>query len=461
MPGLTSRGNTVKQLWLLMMGFVTACSAASAAPPVERMDQIARYYVDAKQFSGAVLVARGEQVLFSKAYGLANVEWDAPNTVNTRFRIGSVTKQFTAVAMLLLAERGKLKLDDLVKKHYPEAPAAWDQITLLQILSHTAGIPNYTELPDLQVFSAAATTPEALVSRFRDLPLTFAPGTQMRYSNSGYALAGLILEKASGMSYAKFLEENLFKPLGLKDTGYESAIAISPRRAAGYAMGAGGVENASYVNMTVPFAAGALYSTVEDLQRWNLALYGGRVLKPASLSLLTTPVKGEYALGIGVSTRAGKRVFEHSGGINGFNSKLSYYPDDQISVVALSNLNGPGADAIVDNLGKLVNGEKVVLPTERKVVSVPKAVLEQYVGGYELGPNFVLTFTVEGNELISQATGQPKFPLRAESETKFYVTAFEAEIEFQKDASGKVTGLVLRQNGRDRPAPRIKGDTPK
>ena len=171
------------------------------------MDQIVQYWVDNHQFMGAVLVARGDKILFKKAYGSANLEWNIPNTTTTRFRIASVTKQFTAAAILLLEERGKLKLEDPIKKYYPEAPAAWDKIALLNLLQHTSGIANYTEEPDMGSWMTQPNTPAGLVKRVRDKPLQFEPGAEMRYSNTGYVLLGIAIEKASGMSYAAFLKK--------------------------------------------------------------------------------------------------------------------------------------------------------------------------------------------------------------------------------------------------------------
>lgn len=324
------------------------------------MDAIVQSYVDARQFMGSVLVARGGTILFSKAYGSANLEWNIPNTTTTKFRIGSVTKQFTAAAVLLLEERGKLKIEEPVKTYYPDAPDAWNQITLFHLLTHTSGIPNYTTFPEYESLSGSRTTPDQLVKRFRDHPLEFVPGANMRYSNSGYALLGAIIEKVSGMTYAKFVEENIFMPLGMKDSGYDSSSAIIPVRAAGYGRSSNGPVNARYLDMTIPYAAGALYSTAEDLLRWEQALFGGKILSEASLKKMTTPARDDYAFGLVVRKQFGSRnLIEHGGSINGFRCQLFYYPDSKVTVVALSNLHAPGAERIVKKLGALVHGEPV------------------------------------------------------------------------------------------------------
>ena len=251
------------------------------------------------RFMGSVLVAQDGKVLLDKGYGFANLEWDVPNTPTTKFRLGSITKQFTAASILLLEERGKLKVEDPVKKYMPNAPAAWDKITIFHLLTHTSGIPSFTGFSDYESHEAQAMTPGKLVEWFRDKPLEFEPGTKWNYSNSGYVLLGYLIEKISGQSYSDFVQQNIFTPLGMKDSGYDSNSAIIAHRAAGYAPGKSGPVNAGFVHMSIPFSAGALYSTTEDLLRWEQGLFGGKVLKPESLAKMTTPFKQDYAFGLG------------------------------------------------------------------------------------------------------------------------------------------------------------------
>jgi CubicO group peptidase (beta-lactamase class C family) len=438
----------------LFLSFALA-GLTAAQGSAARMDEIVQSYVDAKQFMGSVLVARGETVLFSKAYGLADLEWNIPNTTTTKFRIGSMTKQFTAAAVLLLEERGKLKVDDPVKRYYPDAPAAWDKITLYHLLTHTSGIPNHTTFPEFESLSTLRTAPDQLVKTFRDRPLEFVPGSQMRYSNSGYVLLGAIIEKVSGTSYEKFVDENIFMPLGMNDSGYDSTQSIIMRRAAGYGPGPNGPVNARYVDMTVPYAAGALYSTTGDLLRWERSLFSGRVLSKPSLGKMTTPSKSDYALGLEVSRQSGRSVIQHGGSINGFSSRLAYFPDDEVTVIALSNLRGPGADSVVEKLGALAHGETVILPSERQEVTLPVEVLKRYVGTYasSAGPNVMITLDRE--HLFAQMSGQQRLQLFAQSETSFFMKAVEVQLDFVKDSSGAVTQLVSHQGGRDTIAKRI------
>jgi CubicO group peptidase (beta-lactamase class C family) len=431
----------------IALSLVSICLAQDN---VARMEQVVvRSYVEAKQFMGSVLVARDGKVVLSKGYGSANLEWDVPNSPSAKFRLGSITKQFTAACILLLEERGKLKVEDPVKKYMPDAPAAWDKVTIFHLLTHTSGIPSFTGFPDYHSTEATPSTPEQLVARFRDKPLEFQPGEKWNYSNSGYVLLGFLIEKISQQSYSQFVQENIFNPLGMKDSGYDSNSTVILHRASGYTPGDKGPTNAGYIDMSIPLSAGALYSTTEDLLRWEQGLMGGKLLSAASLQKMTTPFKNDYAFGLGVHTKNGHKVIEHGGGIEGFNTDLAYYPEDKLTVVVLANLNGGAPEAIASKLAAVAHGESVVLPSERKEITVPPAILEKYVGTYELMPNFNLVITVENGQLISQATGQGKLPLFAESETKFFLKVVDAEVEFFKNDKGEVTHLILHQGGQD------------
>jgi CubicO group peptidase (beta-lactamase class C family) len=436
-------------------------SAATFAQDPARLDQIAQSYATNNHFMGTVLVAKADQVLLSKGYGSANLEWNIPNTPSTRFRLGSVTKQFTAASILLLEERGKLKVEDPVKKYMPDAPAAWDKITVFNVLTHTSGIPSFTGFPDYASLEPFPTTAEKLVARFRDKPLDFEPGEKWNYSNSGYVLLGYLIEKISGESYAKFVQENIFTPLGMKDSGYDSNSTVIAHRAAGYARGPDGtVTNAGYIDMTVPYGAGALYSTTEDLLRWEQGLFGGKLLSAASLQKMTTPFKNNYAFGLGVHTENGHKLIDHNGGIEGFSTNLAYYPEDKITVVVLSNVTGAASPGeIATKLGAVSHNEPVQLTTERKEITVSPETLGRYVGIYGMGPNTTMAITLVNGQLISQMTRQPPVPLFAESETMFFPKVVDAEIEFPrlpKDATKEhATQLILHQGGRDMTAERL------
>jgi CubicO group peptidase (beta-lactamase class C family) len=437
-----------------------ACSFTLAQAPVDRMDPIVRSYSDNHQFMGSVLVTQGDKIVFENSYGDANLEWNIPDDSLTKFRIGSMTKQFTASSILLLEERGKLSTDDYVKKYMPDAPAAWDKITVYNLLTHTSGIPSFTSFSDYRTSEGTSTTPKALVDRFRDKPLEFQPGEKWNYSNSGYVLLGYLLERISGQTYADFVTENIFKPLGMKDSGYDSNSAVIPHRATGYSPGPNGPVNSGYIDMTIPYSAGALYSTTHDLLLWEQALYGGKVLTAASLKKMTTPYKENYGCGLMIHTAKGHLQYEHGGGIEGFNTEMAYYPDDKLTVIVLANLNGGAPSDIAEKLAAVVHGEKVVLQSERKEIKVAHEILAKYVGSYELAPGVFITMTLDGDQFFTQLTGQPKFEVFAETEKDFFLKVVDAQLTFEMDSQGKVTDLILHQNGRDQTAKRSETGPP-
>jgi len=298
-----------------------------------------------------------------------------------------------------------------------------------------------------------------LVALFRDKPLDFEPGEKWSYDNSGYVLLTYLIEKITGDSYERFVRENILTPLGMKDTGYDSNAAIIPHRASGYSPGRGGIENAGFINMTVPQGAGALYSTTEDLLKWALGLFGGKVLKAESLDKMTTPFKNNYAFGLMVATAGGHKRISHGGGIEGFNTDLTFYPDDRLTVVVLANLNGPAGD-ISGKLAAVVHGETVTLPSERKEVSLESKVLRRYVGVYRMpggGPaGTPMVVALDGNQLTTKLGNQQPLPIFPQSETLFFLKVVDAQVEFPKDdGSGKASQLTLHQNGRDMTGPRM------
>src|SRR5687768_8808019 len=326
---------------LVRFALLCACLLASGVAAraqedlLPKFEEYAQAPAKAERFSGAILVARDGKVLVSKGYGMADVENDVPNTPETRLRLAPTTKQFTAAAVLLLQERSRLSVQDSVCKHVAPCPEAWQPVTIHHLLSHTAGVPNFTnfnEFPDYMKTKREPTTVEALIGRFRDRPLDFKPGEKWIYSNSGYVLLGHVIEKVSGKSYESFMRENIFEPLKMTSTGYDHTDEIVKRRAHGYAPGPdGGVINASYLDMSIPFSAGALYSTVGDLYLWDQALYGEKILKKSSLDAMFTAVRNEYGYGFGVNKLFNRRLAAHGGGIEGFSTSIHRFPDERVT----------------------------------------------------------------------------------------------------------------------------------
>ena len=303
-----------------------------------------------EDFVGSILIVRDGQVVADRSFGSANLAWHIPNQASTRFHIGSITKQFTAAGILLLADQGKLRLDDPVAMYLDLPPDAWKNITLLHLLTHTSGIVNITDLPSEQKAPTQGGTPAEIAERFRNQPLFFPPGTQARYSSSGYILLGMVIEKVSGEKYATFLEKHIFDPLGLRDTGVDDGIDVVENLASGYRLEAGKLVRAEFIDMRVPFAAGDMYSTTRDLALWEDGLFGGKLLRPDSLKKMITPGLGDFGLGVVIHGEQGERVIEHTGGIQGFVGDLRYYPAKRLSVVVLSNTESKGTLALSDEL---------------------------------------------------------------------------------------------------------------
>lgn len=433
------------------IALVLVVAATAVAQDTARMEQVVQSHVQGRTFMGAVLVAKGDAVVFSKGFGAANLEWDIPNTPATVFRIGSLTKQFTAASILLLEERGRLSTSDPIKKHLPDAPTAWDAITLHHLLTHTSGIPNFTSMKEYPGLRGTSTTVDKTIATFRDKPLDFPGGAKMAYSNSGYLVLGQVIETLSGGSYEAFVQANLFTPLGMTASGYDSNTRIIGRRASGYQLGPGGFVNAGYVHMSVPHAAGALYSTTEDLLKWERGLLGGKLLSPASLRKMLTPDKGDYAYGVIVRTVNGRRQVWHNGAIDGFNSCMVHYPDSGVTVIVLANVNSPVPDQIVAQLGSIAHGDAVSLASERKEIPLPAAAAS-YAGVYEFAPGITMTITLKGNQMFAQLTGQGAIEIFAESPAAFFVKVVDARITFGGD--GATSYLVLHQNGREQKATR-------
>jgi CubicO group peptidase (beta-lactamase class C family) len=379
---------------------------------------------------------------------------NAPENI---FRLGSVTKQFTSMAIMMLQERDKLKTSDPMCNYIAECPDIWKPITIKHLLTHTSGITNYTAFPDFAKTTILPITPAEMTERLKSEPLEFVPGEKNSYSNSGYFLLGVIIEKASGKTYADFLQENIFTPLGMSQSGYDDPIRIIPHRAAGYQKQAGKLQNAAYMDMSVPYAAGSLYSTTLDLLKWDQALYTDKLISKASRDEMFTPWKGEtgYAYGWSIGNGGGHKQISHGGAIFGFATELKRFPDDKITVVVLSNIQSSPVGRVADNLAKIAFGEKVELPVERKAISLDSSILEKYVGEYQIGTNIIISITLKDGQLTGELAGQSKFLLFPETETTFFSKDVNAQFVFEKDADGTVTGMTLVQGGRH-PAKKIK-----
>ncbi len=451
----------------LVIGLLFTSDAAAQGGPASPLtnDQITakvNEYMDAvlrvDGFSGTILVARDGKPIVSRGYGMADIELNVPNAPDYVFRLGSVTKQFTGMSIAMLQERGKLSVSDPMCKYISDCPDAWKPITINQLLRHTSGVTNYTAFPDFARTTVLPTTTAEMVEKLKKPPLDFEPGAKMSYSNSGYFLLGVIIEKASGKTYADFLQENIFTPLGMKQTYYDDPLKIIMHRAAGYQKQAGKIINSSYTDMSVPYAAGSLASTTGDLLIWDQALYTEKLVSKKSLNEIFTPEKGDagYGYGWGIGKKFGHNSISHGGGIYGFATDISRYPDDKVTVIVLSNIQSSPSGQISSNLAAIVFGAAYEIPKERKFISLDAKTLESYVGEYQIGPNIVVAITLEEGKLMGQLGGQSKFLLLPESETELYSKDVNAQFVFTKDDKGNITGFTLKQGGGNTPAKKIK-----
>ncbi|WP_031499971.1 serine hydrolase [Bryobacter aggregatus] len=440
----------IRQTILILVFAVASFAQESKA----KFDELVSAYAKQGFFSGSVLVAKGGKPVFEKAYGMANYEWNLPNAVDTKLRLGSITKQFAATAILQLEEAGKLKVSDKACAYLPACPEAWKPVTLHQLLTHTSGIPNFTSFPEYRNIQAKPSRYDEQVKVVWEKPLDFDPGTKYQYSNTGYLILGKIIEKASGKNWEDYVRESIFLPAGMSDTRADSNTDLIARRANGYLSNSGTTLNAGYINMAIPGAAGALLSTAHDLYLWDRALAAGKLLKPETAARMWTVEKNGYAYGWTVNTAEGRTTQGHNGGIDGFSTSIERVPADGVLVVVLSNFQDGQVGLLKTALMKMAYGETVEIPKQHVETRLDSALLDEYIGTYEMSPEFRLVVTREGDQLMTQATGQGKLPIYAEQKDVFFPKRMPATLTFVRE-NGKVTGLILHQNGRDMKAKRL------
>lgn len=385
---------------------------------------------------GVVLAVHRGEVVFRKAYGSANIELGVPMQPEHVFRLGSVTKQFTAVAILQLAEAGRLRLDDDITTYVPGLQTRGHTITLEHLLSHTSGLPNITDQPAWQSTIREALTLEQQLAFINDRPALFAPGTDWAYSNTGYRLLGEVIERASGQSYAAYVQERIFKPAGMTHSAFDVARRVTPRRAAGYTVDSdGAVANADFASMAQPHGAGALMANVDDLRKWNDALAAGKLLGRELLQRAHTAVRladgRDTSCGFGwhVSFTAGHRTLEHSGGTYGFNTHALSLPDAGLYVVALFNSDRPKLSPVVacTQIAEIILG-----PTGALAVTVPAETLQRYAGVYR-APHEKIAFAVEGEAFAVKDQSGRSFPLVAISDSQFFAPTIQMRYAFDDD----------------------------
>jgi CubicO group peptidase (beta-lactamase class C family) len=358
-------GPRILHLLIAIALLLAAQASVLAQDKAAKIDELMKVYNSYRQFNGAVLVAENGKVIFKKGYGMANMEWNIPVETDTRFRLGSITKQFTSMLILQLVQEGKIKLEGKLTDYLPDyRKDTGDRISIHQLLNHTSGIPSYTGLPNF--FAEISRNPYSVsdfVKKCASGDLEFEPGTKWKYNNSGYFLLGAIVERVTGKPYEQALKERIFDPVGMKSTGYDHYETILAKRAAGYEKRPGGFVNAPYLDMGLPYAAGSLYSTVEDLYLWDQALYTDKLLSPQLKELMFKPGMSNYAYGwvvrkapLGAQDES-VTIIEHGGGINGFNTLISRMPESKNLIILLNNTGGTKLGEMFQKIAGILFGK--------------------------------------------------------------------------------------------------------
>ncbi|MDX1907254.1 MAG: serine hydrolase domain-containing protein [Bacteroidia bacterium] len=421
----------------------------------EVLDAVLRTYQAAGLFNGTALVQHRGEVLLQQGYGYRDLDPYTLNLSQTQFQIGSLTKQFTAAIILRLQEQGDLRVSDPLSRFLPAYPEG-DRITLHHLLSHTAGVWNYTDDPDLMQHGLGIPKTRAeMLALFATKPLQFEPGSDMRYSNSGYLLLGYVIEEVTGMSYGAAVRSMVFEPLGMTNSGYDFQGLVSDQKAVGYLRleGASGTP-APPVHASVSGAGGALYATASDLLIWHHAL--ARFLSPASLRQAFTPYRAGFGYGWVADSIAGRQGLYHNGSIPGFTSNIYRVPEDNTCVILLANQATPAIDTITRTLLAILYDRPYVLPQRRRELPLDRMAAQACLGTYAFRPDFHMQLFFAGKALYAQRLGEAeRFELFPASDSVYFLKAFEAELRFAGRSAGGYQALSLHQGGKVFTAQRI------
>ncbi|UCH12989.1 MAG: serine hydrolase, partial [Bacteroidales bacterium] len=421
----------------------------------------------------AILLSRDGEIIYENAFGYADIGNNVPVTTETKFRIGSITKQFIGAAILKLQEDGKLSVNDTLSEFIPDFPRG-NEVTIHHLLTHTSGIHSYTNRPDFIKYATMATSAEAMIDTIKNFEYDFDPGERYQYNNSGYFILGYIIEKVSGKEYGEYLKETFFDPLGMKNTGVHGPFLVLDNEATGYSYEAGTLKKAINWNMTNAGGAGSLYSTVHDLYTWNEALFNGKVLANESLKAAFTPVVlnnnkkpdgTDYGYGWAFFKIRGYDFIAHSGGLHGFLSYLTRQPDNNITIAVLCNSTPPPENINPVSNGNLIAEYFMWKDMEKQAsystdTSIDVSLYKDYTGRYNYGRGAVLIVTLEDNKLYAQLTGQSRYQIFPSSENEFYWKVVEASVKFIRDNNGKVTHVIHNQGGNQFEAKKLEEEIP-
>ncbi|WP_396189278.1 serine hydrolase [Flavobacterium sp.] len=436
---------------LIIMGLVV--NIVTAQPSSSDFDKLVLESFNDKDPGAVILVSKKGKVIYEKAVGKANLEHNISLDKNSVFEIGSITKQFTSVAVLQLMEKGLLNLDDAVTKHLENLPQHFNKITIHHLLSHTSGLNNFTSEDSWVDLWRIDLSIDKTIEIFKNKPLEFKPGERFSYCNSGYILLGAIIEKVSGLTYENYLQKNIFNPLNMGNSYFGSRSKIINNRVSGYQHN-GNFVNAEYVTFSQSHAAGALMSTTNDLLKWNLGLTQNKVISKESLKLASQNHKLNsgsllnYGYGWFINELEGYKTIEHGGGIFGFITYALYVPEEDIYVVVLTNYDRYNPEVIAVKLAILaLNKQNQVV----KPIKLKPEVAKQWVGVYEFDDKLIRNIIFEKDTLYSQLSGGNKIPLVPISDNEFMFSGISnAKLKFQvvdKNINAQLINRIIIKNG--------------
>ena len=408
----------------------------------KKANEYVRPFAETKNFNGAILVAQKGKILYNKAFGMANQDFDILNKPDTKFHIASVSKNFTAAAILLLEQRNLLKVTDTISKYVSDLPYG-NKITIHQLLTHTSGIPNINNMPEYDTVVPFPQTPESLINVFKNKPLDFTPGTKYSYSNSNYNILAYIIQKVSHMNYGDFLAENIFKPLAMQNTGHHKNAGMTIKNSSvGYqADGNFGLEKSSYLDWTSKTGNGSLYSTIEDLYKWDRALYTEKILSKNSIEKMYVNYGGFAGYGCFVKEQFNKKWYYMNGRSPGFTSYFARYPDDDVCIIVLANNYVPVVTQIGTNIAAILFGEKYEIP-QLNAAKVDEKIIKEVIGQYQFDdkfyrPNFIMTVSQKDGHLITDWE-----ELIPKADFNYIGRTYWSEINFVKDKNGVISAMT-------------------
>ncbi len=438
----------VMMLLVAMAGPGLAQDSAAVSSLRSQIDDIVAPYLTAADFMGVVAVQRDGEEPLILPYGLASAELEVPHRALDIFLIGSISKQFTAAAILLLEQDGLLSTDDLVSEHLPGF-AHGDRVTIEQLLTHTSGIADIFSLPRFGATAGQAGTFQELIDDLGRVELTYTPGSSYAYSNGGYAVLAAIIESASGTTYGEYLERRIFEPLGMSSTAHDGPGPVAKDRVPGYdPWGPYELTTASPISPAFSTGSGSLWSSAADLLTWTSALHDGRVLSDSAYQRLTRDYGYGYGYGVSVFDRFDRAVIGHDGRIDGFASDLARYIEDRLTVVILSNVQSVARDEIRRSVAAAALGEPYSIPRPRQFVERPNSALDELIGVYSFGPGLEVSISVRDGRLLARANQGGYSELVAVSETEWFSRVLYATVRFGRDEAGAVDRLIWGRGER-------------